>query len=188
MTLADSSRWVLDVSFGGDGPTIPMPLVEGSTWRNMSTQEARLVRDFIPGQTELTPGRRLWMYQCRNGPELPWGTHYAFSHSVEWLPEDFAVCNWYTGTSPASFQTWTVLVVKFLRRESKSAITGEEVYGKRMLIDGVVKENTGEGGTRVVMECKTEEERVKALKEWFGLELTEEQVASIKGHATGLPQ
>ncbi|KAM0308278.1 hypothetical protein ACHAPQ_012665, partial [Fusarium lateritium] len=54
-----NSRWVIDASFGGDGPTQPMPLVENAEWRNMGTQDARLIKDFIPGQTELTSGRRL---------------------------------------------------------------------------------------------------------------------------------
>ncbi|KAH8734559.1 arylamine N-acetyltransferase 2 [Ilyonectria robusta] len=183
VTLADNSRWVLDVSFGGDGPTQPMALVEGSEWRNMGTQDARLIKDFIPGQTELTPGRRLWIYQCRNSPDQPWVSYYAFSHAVEWLPADFEVCNHFTSTSPRSFQTWTVLVVKFLRRPCATAAGGQEVYGKRMLVDDVVKENPG-GKTKVVQECKTEEERVQALKEWFGIELTEEETQSIKGHAT----
>lgn len=179
VTLADNTRWVLDVSFGGDGPTRPVPMVEGTEWRNMGTQDARLIRDFIPGQTELTAGRRLWIYQCRNAPDQPWASYYAFSHAVEWLAADFDVVN--QATSTKSFQTTTVLVVKFLRRACATASGGQDVYGKRMLVDTVVKENPG-GKTKVVQECATEEERVQALKEWFGIELTEEEAQSIKGH------
>ncbi|KAK7431186.1 hypothetical protein QQZ08_002226 [Neonectria magnoliae] len=179
VTLADNTRWVLDVSFGGDGPTQPVPMVEGTEWRNMGTQDARLIRDFIPGQTELTAGRRLWIYQCRNAPDQPWASHYAFSHAVEWLAADFDVVN--QAASTKSFQTTTVLVVKFLRRACVAAPGGQDVYGKRMLVDAVVKENPG-GKTNVVQECATEAERVQALKEWFGIELTEEEAQSIKGH------
>ncbi|KAF7554112.1 hypothetical protein G7046_g6910 [Stylonectria norvegica] len=185
VTLPDNTRWVIDVSFGGDGPTRPMALVEGAVWRNMGTQDARLIRDFIPGQTELTPGRRLWLYQCRNGPELPWTSFYSFSDAVEWLPEDFEVLNAYTGGSPRSFQLSTVLVVKFLRRACAGALGGEEVYGKRMLVGGVVKENPG-GKTVVVQQCRTEGERVEALGKWFGIGLTEDEREAIKGHKTEL--
>jgi arylamine N-acetyltransferase len=160
-----------------------MPLVEGAEWRNMGTQDARLIKDFIPGQTELTPGRRLWIYQCRNSPDQSWISFYAFSHSVEWLPADFEISNCYTGTSPRSFQTTTVLVVKFLLRESKRSPTGEEIYGKRMLVNDVVKENPG-GKTRVLQELKSEAERVEALKEYFGIELTAEERDAIEGFQT----
>lgn len=183
VTLPDNSRWVLDVSFGGDGPTQPMAMVEDAEWRNMGTQDARLIRDFIPGQTELTTGRRLWIYQVRNSPDQPWTSHYAFSHAVEWLPADFEVANHYTSTSAKSFQTGTVLVVKFLRREDKGLPGGQEVYGKRILFNDVVKENPG-GKTVVLKELGSEEERVQALKEYFGIELTEEEVAAVKGHKT----
>lgn len=173
----------MDASFGGDGPTQPMPLAEGAEWRNLGTQEARLIKDFIPGQTELTSGRRLWIYQCRNSPDQPWISFYAFSHSVEWLPADFEISNCYTGTSPRSFQTTTVLIVKFLLRESKTSPTGEEIYGKRMLVNDVVKENPG-GKTKVLKELKTEDERVEALKEYFGIDLTTEEREAIKGFQT----
>lgn len=183
VTLPDNSRWVMDTSFGGDGPTQPMPLAEGAEWRNLGTQDARLIKDFIPGQTELTSGRRLWIYQCRNSPDQPWISFYAFSHSVEWLPADFEISNCYTGTSPRSFQTTTVLIVKFLLRESKTSPTGEEIYGKRMLVNDVVKENPG-GKTKVLKELKTEDERVEALKEYFGIDLTTEEREAIKGFQT----
>lgn len=122
----------------------------------------------------------MWIYECRNGSEedKPWNAFYCFSDKVEWSAADFDVCNWFTGCSPDSFQTTTVLVVKFLRR-------GEEVYGKRMLVNGLVKENLG-GRTRLVQECQTEEERVKALKEWFGIELTDEEKKAIEGFQTAL--
>ncbi|SCV46195.1 related to arylamine N-acetyltransferase [Fusarium fujikuroi] len=183
VTLPDNSRWVMDASFGGDGPTQPMPLIEGAEWVNMGTQDARLIKDFIPGQTELTSGRRLWIYQCRNSRDQPWTSFYAFSHSVEWLPADFEISNCYTGTSPRSFQTTTVLIVKFLLRESKTSPTGEEIYGKRMLVNDVVKENPG-GKTRVLKELKTEDERVEALREYFGIDLTTEEREAIKGFQT----
>jgi hypothetical protein len=183
VTLSDNTRWTVDVSFGGDGPTQPIPLLEGSTIRNMGTQDARLIRDFIPGQTELSPSRRFWIYQCRNGEDRPWTSFYAFSDAVEWLPADFDIVNCYTGHSLDSFQLWNPLVVKFLRRPSEDLLGGQEVYGKRMLVRGVVKENLG-GKTKVVKECKSEEERVKALEEWFGIVLTKEQAESIKGHRT----
>ena len=73
----------------------------------------------------------------------------------------------------------------FLRRLSKDAAGGSEIYGKRMLVNGVVKENLG-GKTKVVQECQTEAERVEALKTWFGIRLSEEEINSIRGWHTEL--
>ena len=185
VTLADNTQYVVDVSYGGDGPTQPMPLVEDQVFRNLGSQEARLNYDHIPGQTQLTPGRRLWIYQGRNSPELPWMSFYCFTHTIEWLPNDFEVSNCFTSTHSTSPMANMVLVVKFLRRESRGSVTGEEIYGKRMLVDGVVKENLS-GKTVVIKECKTEGERIQALREYFGIELTDEEKEAIKGHKTEL--
>lgn len=107
---------MVDVGFGGDGATRPLPLEEGHAIRNIGAQDIRLVRDFIPGQVERTPERKLWIYQYRNSPSKAWNSFYAFSDAVEFLPADYEIMNCYTGSSSDSFQTFTVLVVKFLRR------------------------------------------------------------------------
>jgi arylamine N-acetyltransferase len=185
VTLGDGTRWMVDVGFGGDGASKPIPMIEGHVTRNIGTQDLRLVRDFIPSQTERTPERKLWIYQYRNSIEKPWNSFYAFSDLVEFLPADYHIMNWYTGSCPESFQTFTALVVMFLRRPNDDAPGEEEVYGKRMLIDGVIKENLG-GKTNVVQECNTEAERVEALKAWFGIELIDEEINSIRGWHTEL--
>lgn len=183
VTLPNGDRYHVDVSFGGDGATEPIHLAEGSTIRNMGTQDARLVKDFIPEQTlRDDPDRKLWIYQCRNGEDKPWLNFYCFSDRVEWTPEDFHVSNHFAGHCAESFQTFTVLCIKFLKRWDEGKAEWE-VFGKRMLVNGTVKENLGRK-TRVVKECGTEEERVEALREWFGLELTEEEIKGIRGYQT----
>lgn len=182
------------MAFGGDGPTEPIELREGASIENLGTQDARLVRGFIPGQSEQDdPERRWWIYECRNGEDKPWHSFYCFSDKVEWSVQDFGVSNWFTGHSPESFQTITVLAVKFLRR-AKAGANGEkngdgddaqEVYGKVMLVNEAVKENLG-GKTRLVQECKSEKERVEALSKWFGIELTEEEQRAIDGFTTAI--
>ena len=94
------------------------------------------------------------------------------------------VCR-YTGSSPESFQTQIALIVKFLRRPNENVPGEEEIYGKRMLLHSVVKENLG-GKTKVVQECRTEAERIEALKTWFEIYLSDEEVESIRGWHTEL--
>lgn len=114
-----------------------------------------------------------------------WSSFFAFSDAVEFLPADFHVMNTYTGGHPESFRMFTLLIVKFLRRciEDGSGESGSD--GKCMLIDGVVKENIG-GKTQVVHVCETENQRVEALKAWFGIELLAEEVEGIRGWRTEL--
>lgn len=49
-----------------------------------------------------------------------------------------------------------------------------------MLVNGEVKRNNG-GKTELVMDCQNEEERIEALKEYFNITLTEEEIQGIKG-------
>ena len=167
-----------------------MRLVDGSTIRNMGTQDARLIRGFMPGQVSRAAEHAMWQYQYRNSNTQDWQTSYCFNDTVEWLPKDFDVVNCFTGGSLESTAVTSMCVVKFLRREATSHETStaaeyseQEIFGKRILLNEVVKENLG-GKTRVVLECRGEEERVNALKSWFGIELTEEETLAIKGHTT----
>ena len=178
VTFSDGSKYMVDVSFGGDGAIRPLPLIPGQVTSNIGTQELRLVYDNIPDQTTApADSQKLWIYQYRNSPEKPWNSFYCFPE-MEFLHRDFLAFNYYTSTNPESFQTFQILVVKFLRRES-------QIWGKLMLVDNIVKRNAG-GRTEVVKVCQTEDERVEALREWFGIVLTEEQKKGIRGWKTEL--
>lgn len=179
-------RYVLDAGFGGDGPTRPMPLVEGVVHHNsVGTQEVRFSRGWLGGKSRFVAPeeRRLWIYEYRNGGGRGWNAFYAFDADFEFLEGDFGVMSHYTSTAETSFQTRATLVVRFLRGSGEDG--GVRVVGKVMLVGGVVKRNLG-GKTEVVKVCGTEAERVEALREWFGIVLTEEEVESIRGRVSEL--
>lgn len=180
VTLDDGTRYACDVSFGGDGPTQPLKLEDGYTILNMGTQEVRLVHDFVPEQTSRLPHQKLWIYQYRNGSDLPWMSFYAFS-DMEFQSVDFEGLNFAVSQHPDSFQRFRVLTIKFLKRPD-----AEDIYGKVMLVDGTLKINRG-GKTEIVATAQTEQERIQILREYFLLELTQEQQDGIKGFATELP-
>ncbi|KAF2814450.1 arylamine N-acetyltransferase 1 [Mytilinidion resinicola] len=194
VTLPDSTKHVLDVAFGGDGPTKPLPLLPGIVTSNIGTQELRFVHEPLAQQTHDAVASKYWIYQYRNAPTAPWNSFYAFTE-LEFLHGDFEIMNHFTSTSKRSFQTYTALVVKFLMaREGDEEMRAElraegkgkgGVYGKVMLVGGDVKVNT-DRKTRVVKRCETEAERVKALREWFGMSFTEEEREGIRGHVTEL--
>jgi arylamine N-acetyltransferase len=166
---------MVDVGFGGDGATKPLPLINGHIEHNLGTQDIRLIYDTIPDQVDQS--KPLWIYQYRNSPDAAWNSYYAFPE-VEFLEAEFSILNYWTSTSPDSFQTTTMLIVKFQR-------DGDCVVGKRMLFNNLVKENSG-GKTRLVQTLETEVDRMEALEKWFALILTKEEQESIKGSSLEL--
>ena len=165
---------------------MPMPLIDGLIHENLGTQQIRLFRDWIPTQVKRTEETKLWIYQYRNGPEKDWQSFYSFP-GIEFMMLDWGVVNFWMTTHPTSHQRYNVLVIKFLRRLKKGEDEGgeHEIYGKRMMVNGVVKENLG-GKTQIIAQLKSEEERVSALEKYFGIELAEEEVLGIAGYKSEL--
>lgn len=174
---ATPDKYMCDAAFGGDGPTAPLPLRDGVVTKNLGTQELRLAYERVPRSVH-----KFWVYQYRNGPAKPWNSFYAFN-DTECLEADFQSINYFTSQAP-TFQKTTVIIVKFLLGPDEAA-GEEEVIGKLMLVNGIVKRNMG-GKTEVVEVCSTELERINALKKWFGMDFTEEEIAGIKGTVTEL--
>lgn len=168
---------MLDVGFGGDGATKPLPLISGHVEQNLGPQEIRLIYSTISHQIDQS--KKLWIYQYRNGKDREWNSFYCFPE-FEFLPQDFDIMNYYTSTSQGAtnFQTRTVLIVRFLRGEADGE--EEKIVGKVMLVNGEVKRNMG-GKTEAVEVCETEVERVRALRNYFAITLTEEEKQGIRG-------
>jgi arylamine N-acetyltransferase len=182
VTLGDGLKYMVDVGFGGDGPIQPLPVLDGHVVQNIGTQELRLVHSHIPPQTLLGERNKMWIYQYRNGPEREWNSFYAFPE-LEFFSPDFEIINYFISHSPESFQTYRLLVVKFLRAHSKDS--DSYIHGKVMLVNDQVKLNTG-GRTSVVQTCRTEAERVKALEKHFGITLKDKERRGIEGRSTEL--
>jgi hypothetical protein len=109
---------------------------------------------------------------------------------LEWLPADFEMVNCFTRGSPQSAAMTNLAVVKFLRRPVLSQTQAaedrpQEIFGKRILANEIRDENLG-GRTKVMQVFQTEDERIAALKTWFGIALTEEERLAIRGRPTEL--
>ncbi|CAI4220260.1 unnamed protein product [Parascedosporium putredinis] len=184
VTFPDGSKYHADVAFGGDGATMPMPLVDGLVHQNFGTQEIRLIRDWIPLQVHRTEESKLWIYQYRNGRELEWNSFYSFP-GVEFLDLDWGVVNFWINENSQSHQRVNVLVIKFLRRLKQGRDDTYELYGKRMLVNSTIKENLG-GRTGIIQECKSESDRIAALAHHFGIKLAREEEEGIRGYVSDL--
>jgi arylamine N-acetyltransferase len=181
VTLDNDDKYALDVSFGGDGPTKPMKLEHGKVVTNLGAQEVRLMYEHLDIHADPAAQPKHWHYQYRNGVGKEWNTFYSFAE-YEFFPQDFLAINYGVAHDMKnSFQTYTVIVVKFVLGEGESG--RKEVVEKVTLKDAVVKRNSG-GRTEVVKVCRSEAERVDVLRELFGIILTEEETASIRGWNT----
>ncbi|CAD6444976.1 1af300d4-301c-40f7-9d3c-26640c0373cd-CDS [Sclerotinia trifoliorum] len=105
-------KYMVDIAFGGDGATKPLPLISGHSVHNLGTQEIRLIYESIPQQIDQS--KPLWIYQYRNNAEQEWNSFYAFSEH-EFLDVDFEMVNFYVSrdVSEGNFQVGNVLVVGF---------------------------------------------------------------------------
>jgi hypothetical protein len=156
---------------------------EATIHRNLGSQDVRLIHDHLPKQRLLEP--KVWIYQYRNGAEKEWNSFYSFLE-IEFFQEDFEVQNWWA--SAKTLHRWTVLVVRFLREGEPIKYPHEDweggseseinIVGKVMLVNNVVKINMG-NKTKVVYQFDSEEQRLCALWEYFGIHLTEEEIHSI---------
>ena len=176
VTLSSGQRFMLDVGFGSNGPIQPL-LMDESTAHTMhiAPAEARLVRGNIACNTD--PGQKLWQYHHRVDPQSEWLVMYCFTE-LEFLPEDYEIMNFWTSQSPKSWFTYGVVAVKLI-------LVGVEVVGRLVLGGGDIKRRV-RGRTEHLRTCKTEEERVQALEDVFGLKLTDEERRGIRGMITEL--
>lgn len=187
VTFPSGERNAVDVAFGGDRPTAPLPLVAGSVHQNLGAQEVRFIRDWAATQTNRTEESKMWIYQYRNCRDKKWNSYYGFTET-EFMAADWGVINYWTSTSRDCHQTRTVLIVRFLSRsgEANEEQGGEwEIHGKRMLMNGVIKKNLGKR-THLIKECKNETERTEALRTYFNIALKEDEISSIRGWVTDL--
>lgn len=200
--LEDGSIWSCDVGFGGDGPTSPLALSasyeqDPEVVTNLGAQDVRLRRGVFPG-TMRQETNLVWFYEYRNGKDSVWNTYYAFNESEasDW---DLQCANFWVVSHPDSFQRKQILAVKFVRSDVQEIVQREEleenngmqgevnVLGKIMLADDIVKRNMGRK-TEIVKQCRTETERLEALKEYFGIYLTDEEQQGIRGFETELKE
>jgi arylamine N-acetyltransferase len=172
VTIA-GKRYVIDVGFGSSGPTYPLPLVENEISINVGTQEMRLMYDTIPDFTR--PGQNLWLYQYRHEANQPWLPAYAFSE-IEFTPSDFTMMNYFMSTHYTSWFTYLIVCVKMVLEDG-------QIVGDITLTGNEVKKRI-KGESVVLAFCISEEERLKALDEFFGIRLSSSERDGIRGMIT----
>ncbi len=170
-------KYMVDVGFGGNGATAPLPLEDSTTGsQRIRPSEMRLIRSNIQQHTD--PSQRLWLYQVRETPDREWQAQYCFTET-EFLPRDYEMMNFWTSQSRVSIFTQSILMAKMVMDEKGVLV------GALTMFNGEVKKKVG---TETVesRSCGSEKERLEVLKEWFGVRLTEKEQKGITGLVTQL--
>lgn len=166
------SKYHVDVGFGTNGPIQPMKLDRsGTIQEHIRPATCRLQWANISANTD--PDQRLWVYEHRIHEGSEFRTTYCFTE-LEFLPSDYSVLNYYTSTSPAIFFTRVVVGEKKILGENGDII-GHLILGNNDLkwrIDGAKERE---------VKFATEDDRVRALEEHFGIKLSQVERDSIAG-------
>lgn len=161
--------------------------------RNMPSQQIRLLHTAIPEAANQQ--QKSWVYEVNQSDDdyaALWSPYYCFSET-EFLHVDFAMMNFNTSHRRTSWFKHEVVCVKFLLNSNSagSASDGGEKDDKQIVgylsLDGKSVKRRLHGKTEVVAELNKEDERVRALEEWFGVHLEERERQGIKGLTTALP-
>lgn len=172
--ILGSDRYLVDVGFGSNYvPIVPVRLINDPTgFTNVPPASARLVFKAIEGN--VNKNAKLWVYQHRVSAEREnaWKDMYCFNAELEFRAADFEMMNFWTSTSKKTIFTQKVIC-------NKMVTDGDgEIVGTLGLMREV-KKRTG-AQTEVLKEFESEDDRVGALKEHFGIVLSEVEKEAIR--------
>jgi arylamine N-acetyltransferase len=179
-TIADK-KYLIDVGFGSNGPTAPVPLVNNHTRvKVLPDNEEKLTREPIPDNTHKGDAQLLWVYSFRFSTSSAWLPAYCFSE-LEFLPVDFATMNFFVSRSPTSWFTYSVVCLKFVMRADDEAMVGDlTLFGNELR-----RRDMGRP-SELVCEIQSEDDRVAALQKYLGVTLSQPERDGIKGMITAL--
>lgn len=189
MTL-NGQKYLVDVGFGSVTPLHPIPLdnsLSDKVYHSVPGAELRLVHRPIASNTDAS--QRLWVLESRTTTNSKWAGCYCFD-VLEWLPSDFAIINYRTSQDPTSWFTHRLVMAKVLVDEqTRTKATGTvvlngSVFERRVVPSDRESGNHEAGPKEVVLEAKTEKERVEGLKKWFGITLDGDEARGIIGRAS----
>lgn len=167
-------RYMVDVGFGANGATHPMPLEDGTLSTNISPANVRLLWKNIDENEDKE--QKLWVFQHQNDEQSEWRDMYCFTQ-LEFLPQDYKVMNYFTSTNRACFFTYKVVCTKMI-------LEGDELVGNLILQNDMKRRLHGK--TEHIETFENEGQRLAALRKWFGIVFTRDEVDGIKGMVSEL--
>jgi arylamine N-acetyltransferase len=117
----------------------------------------------------------IWTLEHRISKSHDWTPSYEFG-MTEFLQEDFEVMNYATSSRRTSFFTWSIVCLKMVLDRDLEDITGA------MILTGKSVKRRLFGESEVVVECSNESQRVAALSEHFGIDLSKRGTSKYQGY------
>lgn len=173
LVIIDDTKYLVDVGYGADGPTCPLPLKSGHI--NHDAQPFKLDYKHLPQHTDA--GQMVWVYSRLKTRDnnTTWTEIYHFSE-VETFAADLEVLNYWN--MARSLFAQAVVVQRFTQ-------TGSGEMGSYVLMRDLLKYRVGE--TEEAIEVfQNEGQRVKALVKYFQISLTPEEILAIHGTQSAL--
>ncbi|KAG7416831.1 Arylamine N-acetyltransferase, pineal gland isozyme NAT-10 [Fusarium oxysporum f. sp. rapae] len=190
LVIIDGKTYAVDVGFGARNPTEPLEVEHERVHKGSNSVQMRLRHDII---AQNVSNQKLWIYEYRSRDGGEWVPQWCFM-DYEVLPEDIRVFNMSPSKNPSSFFTFKVVSVQFTSEKEDysdgSARDLKNVGGAIdgiFIIDGNVFRYRKGGETKWERNFKTEDERLDALRKYFGVELTKENERAIRGTAGAIP-
>ncbi|KAL4801088.1 hypothetical protein BDV19DRAFT_384104 [Aspergillus venezuelensis] len=169
-------KYMVDIGFGRNTPTSPLQLqleVHIAVCL-LAPMEMSLVKEPLSKAVDET--QRFWVYKAHNwnDSDSPWIPQYCFSE-VEFLPEDFAMINFFTSQSRTLFFTQQLVCTRLILGEG-----GIRPVGVYVLFGNEVKKVVGDV-SEVLVRFMKEQDRVDALKMFFGMSFLPHEVEGVRG-------
>jgi arylamine N-acetyltransferase len=173
IVIIEGQAYAVDVGFGSQGPTRPLPVISGAVTKWGATNaEARLT--YEEPNTPFIQGR--WCLEQRFSDSDGWKQIYTFS-MTEFFQKDYEVMSFATSNRKTSWFTQQIVCARMILDEKVEDIIGTITMSNRKLKRRI------QGNLVASAEFSSEEERVKSLGDYFGIFLSKGEIAGIKGTA-----
>lgn len=188
VTIA-GKRYLLDSGFGGQGPSRPLALNPGVESTQIAPAQMRLLNEPLPHNLDQT--QKVWIYQHRYDENGDWTPMYCFV-DLEFTPADVGSMNFAPWLSRHTFFTHKVVCVRFTIANETEGGEGPGSPNEAALdgeIDGSITINHDtlkwrkHGEKVVVTPFEKDQDRVEALKKYFGIHLTDAEQEAITNTA-----
>ncbi|KAI0886976.1 arylamine N-acetyltransferase 3 [Annulohypoxylon maeteangense] len=192
IVMIDGKKYMVDVGFGANGPTFPVPLLHNEPQKHMSTGTTmiRIMNEPIPQAVDQS--QKVWVYQQLNETDFEWAPRFCFVE-FEFLLEDIRGLNLNPWKSPTSWFTQKVIVSRFttnmeneeteaakLAWDDPKAVDEGTINGDLVLFHDTLKWRR-DGKTKLEVQFENEKQRIDAIWKYFGIELDEEDRLAILG-------
>ncbi|KAF3915405.1 hypothetical protein AA313_de0208504 [Arthrobotrys entomopaga] len=168
----DGRVFLVDVAYGGTNIVRPVELIEGNIVDGVGEEKYRLNKIPLP-EMRRRRGELYWLLQQRVAPDAAWIDLYMFLE-VEVTMKECEIWSYWASTREDVFVD-NILCARVIRE-------GDRAVGRYTMFNAQIKKRL-DVEVEELPELGSEGERVKALKDYWGIELSEEDQAAIRGRA-----